>query len=282
MSNGARGAPYTFKMSSVLQRRRHGRELAAHRGVDDFITDGNPDAADQFRVDADARVKPALKARLELGNQFLQRRLIERERRGDVRVLHALELVLQLYEQTPYLRHECQALIVDQHPHEIFLRVRKFTSHVERQLRERLRREFGVGDAQMQACIADPKLSPQTLTQLSLDVAGKLSDTQKNFVRVLVDNERLALVPEIRSLFVQLKNEFEGVQDAHITSAFALDEPALKKLIAELEPRFQCRLNPSVSVDPELIGGVRVAVGDEVIDASVRGKLAAMATALKN
>ncbi len=137
-------------------------------------------------------------------------------------------------------------------------------------------------DAQMQACIADPKLSPQTLTQLSLDVAGKLSDTQKNFVRVLVDNERLALVPEIRSLFVQLKNEFEGVQDAHITSAFALDEPALKKLIAELEPRFQCRLNPSVSVDPELIGGVRVAVGDEVIDASVRGKLAAMATALKN
>ncbi len=137
-------------------------------------------------------------------------------------------------------------------------------------------------DPDMQTLIANPKLLPSQLEQVFLDIAGKASDEQKNFVRVLVENERLVLLPEIRDLFARLKNEHEGVKDAHITSAFALDDAALKKLIAELEPRFNCKLNASVKVDPELIGGVKIAVGDEVIDASVRGKLAAMATALKN
>lgn len=137
-------------------------------------------------------------------------------------------------------------------------------------------------DPDMQRLIANPKLLPAQLAQVFIDIAGKIGDEQKNFVGVLVENERLALLPEIRDLFVQLKNEFEGVKEAHITSAFPLDEAALKKLIGELEPRFSCKLNAKVYVDAELIGGVKVAVGDEVIDASVRGKLAAMATALKN
>jgi F-type H+-transporting ATPase subunit delta len=137
-------------------------------------------------------------------------------------------------------------------------------------------------DPEMQRLIANPKLLPAQLAQFFIDVVGKSGDEQKNFVRVLVENERLALLPEIRDLFVALKNEHEGVKEAHITSAFALDDAALKKLIAELEPRFSCKLNAKVTVDPELIGGVKIAVGDEVIDASVRGKLAAMATALKN
>ena len=57
---------------------------------------------------------------------------------------------------------------------------------------------------------------------------------------------------------------------------------SLKNLVAELEARFKCRIQAAVRIAPELIGGVRIAVGDQVIDASVRGKLAAMATALKN
>ena len=61
-----------------------------------------------------------------------------------------------------------------------------------------------------------------------------------------------------------------------------MDDAAVKALVADLERKFQCRINVTVRVVSELIGGVRIAVGDEVIDASVRGKLAAMATALKN
>lgn len=129
--------------------------------------------------------------------------------------------------------------------------------------------------------VGNPRIGPDQLAQLFIDVAGGLNDAQKNFVHTLVGNERLAVLPEIHQLYRRLKQRHEGVKQAHITSAFPLDDQALKRLVAELEPRFKCKLETTVSVDPELIGGVRIAVGDEVIDASVRGKLAAMTTALK-
>lgn len=138
-------------------------------------------------------------------------------------------------------------------------------------------------DPQMRDCIADPKLTDDQLIELVLGLAGDgLSAELQNFVRVLVANERLQLLPEIRDLFVQLKNEHEGVREAQIASAFPLDDATLSQLKSDLEARFQTKLNVKVSVDPELIGGVRIAIGDEVIDASVRGKLANMAAALKN
>jgi F-type H+-transporting ATPase subunit delta len=136
-------------------------------------------------------------------------------------------------------------------------------------------------DERMRDLFSDPKVSPDQLTQLFVDVAGGLTDEQKNFVRALVDNERLMVLPEIYELFTELKNRHEGVKHAHITSAFPLDDAALKQLVTDLAPHFKGKLQTTVSVDPELIGGVRIAVGDEVIDASVRGKLASMATALK-
>ena len=138
-------------------------------------------------------------------------------------------------------------------------------------------------DAQMLECIANPRLLSSQVAQLFLDVVGlPLSAEQQNFVRLLVDNERLQVLPEIRELYVELKNGQEGVQEADIASAFPLDDATLKNLVAELETRFKCKIQATVSLDPELIGGVRIAVGDQVIDASVRGKLAAMATALQS
>ncbi len=140
-----------------------------------------------------------------------------------------------------------------------------------------------VATPDMKAVVNDPKLSSDNLVKLVLDVAGDgLNAEQQNFVNVLVDNERLQLMPEIFELFEDLKNAKEGVMDAEITSAFPLEGTELKTLTSDLEARFKAKLNVTVSVDPDLIGGVRVAVGDEVIDASVRAKIAKMATALKN
>lgn len=137
-------------------------------------------------------------------------------------------------------------------------------------------------DAQMVECITNPRLLPAQVAQLFLDVVGSITAEQQNFVRLLVDNERLQVLPEIRELYVELKNGQEGVQEADIASAFPLDDATLKNLVADLEARFKCRIQAKVSLDPELIGGVRIAVGDQVIDASVRGKLASMATALQS
>lgn len=137
-------------------------------------------------------------------------------------------------------------------------------------------------DAQMVECIGNPRLQSSQVAQLFLDVVGSVTAEQQNFVRLLVDNERLQVLPEIRELYVELKNGQEGAQEAGIASAFPLDDATLKNLVAELETRFKCKIQATVSLDPELIGGVRIAVGDQVIDASVRGKLAAMATALQS
>lgn len=138
-------------------------------------------------------------------------------------------------------------------------------------------------DPAMNACISDPKLSADQLYRLFIDVAGAgFTPEMQNFVRILVDNERLQVLPEIHDLFVERKNEHEGVQVAEIASAFPLDDATLANLKADLESRFKSRLDVLVTLDPELIGGVRIAIGDEVIDASVRGKLANMAAALKN
>ena len=135
----------------------------------------------------------------------------------------------------------------------------------------------------MQECISNPQLSAEQLSSLFAGVVGgDLPAEQQNFVRVLIDNDRLGVLPEIAHLFNELKNGHEGVKDAEVESAFPLDDAAVKALVADLERKFQCRINVTVRVVPELIGGVRIAIGDEVIDASVRGKLAAMATALKN
>ena len=138
-------------------------------------------------------------------------------------------------------------------------------------------------DPDMRACIDNPRLLPKDLAQLLADVlGGNVSEQQRNFVRVLVENDRLGVLAEIRDQFVALKNAHEGTRVAAIASAFPLDGDNLNKLVADLERRFACKIEATVQVDPELIGGVRIAVGDQVIDASVRGKLAAMSVALQN
>ena len=87
---------------------------------------------------------------------------------------------------------------------------------------------------------------------------------------------------QIQEIYEQLKGEDEGVKDALVSSAYPLDDEQLKNLMSQLETHFGSKLQPRVVLDAALIGGVKVAVGDQILDASVRGKLDAMATALKN
>jgi F-type H+-transporting ATPase subunit delta len=102
----------------------------------------------------------------------------------------------------------------------------------------------------------------------------------KNLVCMLAENGRLALLPEINEQFQALKNAQEGAADAEITSAYELSSVQVHDLIASLEKKFGRKLNPLVAVDSSLIGGVRVVVGDEVLDTSVRAKLQQMQIAL--
>jgi F-type H+-transporting ATPase subunit delta len=130
---------------------------------------------------------------------------------------------------------------------------------------------------------SSPKVSRAQVTDLLLSAVKsptKDNPQVKNFVQMLVDNHRLPLLPEIALQFDELKNAREGAADALIVSAFPLEGAQLNDLIASLERKFKSKLKPAVHVDPSLIGGVRVTVGDEVLDTSVRARLASMQTAL--
>ena len=138
-------------------------------------------------------------------------------------------------------------------------------------------------DEQVLACLGNPRLSPAQITQLLLESASIAAiGEQANFVQLLVENERAQVLPEIGELFEALKSAHDGIKDALVSSAFPIDDAALSQLTADIEAHFKSKVHVKVDIDPELIGGVRIAVGDEVIDASVRGKLAAMTAALQN
>jgi F-type H+-transporting ATPase subunit delta len=137
-------------------------------------------------------------------------------------------------------------------------------------------------DARMRAAMGDPNMPAPKVTGLFISIlAGRLSGECENFVRVLAENHRLELLGEIRAQYEALKNEREGVIEAQIQSAFELDAGQLADLTARLEKHTGRKVRAQVSVDEELIGGVRIVIGDQVIDASARAQLAALESALK-
>ena len=133
------------------------------------------------------------------------------------------------------------------------------------------------------AAIGDPNVAASQLVDLFRAACGTAVDAElSNFIQLLSDNDRLGLLPEIGDLYESYKKAEEGTKLAEIVSAFPIDDNQVKALVPQLETVFKTRLETAVSVDPALIGGIKVIVGDQMLDASVRGKLDAMATALNN
>jgi len=138
------------------------------------------------------------------------------------------------------------------------------------------------GDARVRTAIDDPNLPAARVAGLIIAIlAGKLTAEIENFVRVLAENGRLGVLADIRAQYEVLKNEREGVVDAEIHTAFELDPAQVADLVSRLEKRTARKVNARVSVDQSLIGGVRIVIGDQVIDGSARAQLAALENALK-
>lgn len=138
-------------------------------------------------------------------------------------------------------------------------------------------------DAQMAALIANPRVSASDISRVFLGVCDTtLSAAGKNFVKVLIENDRLSVLPQIAKLYEDLKREHQNEVEALITSAVPLDDAQLQALVTGLEHRFGHKVKATTQVDANLIGGARIAVGDVVIDGSVSGQLQKMAFALKS
>ena len=139
-----------------------------------------------------------------------------------------------------------------------------------------------VAEPAMARSLDNPKFTPGDKESLILSICGdRLDAMARRFVRVLVEADRVAVLPQIAALFDELKNDAEGVATARIDSAFPLTDAQLAELKEALEKRFGKKIEATVNVDPALVGGARITVGDTVIDASVRAQLQAMANQLR-
>jgi F-type H+-transporting ATPase subunit delta len=143
---------------------------------------------------------------------------------------------------------------------------------------------------ELAAIAANPQLrqladSPKVTVEQVLDVITgvarlALPDAARNFLRVIIENGRLDALPEVAVQFRGIVNRLNGSSDAIVYSAFPVDQAALNDISDALQKRFGRKLNLSVEIDASLIGGVRVVVGDEVLDTSVKARLEQMKAAL--
>ena len=141
--------------------------------------------------------------------------------------------------------------------------------------------EMVVTNEEVAKRIGNPNVDDQTLEGLILGGLGeRLDGPARNLVQLLIENARLTLVSQIREQYEALRREHEGVLEASIISAMPINDAQVDGLRSALEKKYGRKVNTQVEVDPGLIGGVRIVVGDKVIDATVRGKLDAMAAAL--
>ena len=138
-----------------------------------------------------------------------------------------------------------------------------------------------VSDEQLKRLIGNPEVSKDSLVELILNVAGERLDTVgRNFIRVLADNGRLNVLPEIATLYEQHRAEAERYIDAEVTSAFPLSEAQQQALVESLKKRLGREVRLTASTDETLIGGAIVRAGDLVIDGSVTGHLNKLAQTL--
>ncbi len=131
-----------------------------------------------------------------------------------------------------------------------------------------------VQDPQVQKLLVHPSVTNADLAKLVADLAGpKLDGQGRNFVQTLADNRRLAYLPEISTLFNELKDEAEGIIDVTVTSAAPIDKAQQEVLATALQRRLKRQIRLHYETDPSLLGGAVLRAGDLVIDGSVRTRL---------
>lgn len=131
--------------------------------------------------------------------------------------------------------------------------------------------------------LSAPRLSASEKASAVIDLCGNtLDDSGRNFLRVLGDNKRLPLLPQVHELFMALKANQERIVELNVTSAYTIDAAQAAKLADIMGKRLKRTVHVSTTVDQSLIGGVVVRTDDLVIDGSIRGSLAKLSEAMNS
>lgn len=138
-----------------------------------------------------------------------------------------------------------------------------------------------VQNAEVRAVISSPRVSSaQVESLMDALLGGQAKPQQRNFVRLLVENQRLEVLPEIAALFEVLRAEAEKTVNVVVDSAFELSAAQQDKIVSSLKKRMGREIKLTCKVNKELLGGVVIRAGDQVIDGSARTRLSEMANAL--
>lgn len=133
-------------------------------------------------------------------------------------------------------------------------------------------------DESLAAIVNNPRVEQDRLTQLLQDICqDQITGEANNFLKLLIENGRLSLAPQIAELFENYKAEDEGYVDVDVITAFALTKAEEKSFATSLKKKLNKQVNISASVDKSLIGGFLVKAGDTVIDGSISGQLQQLA-----
>ena len=138
-----------------------------------------------------------------------------------------------------------------------------------------------VVNAEVRAVITSPRVIRSQLEALMLALSGaKVNEPEGNFINLLVESQRLTLLPEISALFEALRADEEKSIDVVATSAFELNEAQKQKITTALKKRMGREIRLSTKIDRALLGGVIIRAGDKVIDGSARSQLSELTNAL--
>ena len=131
-----------------------------------------------------------------------------------------------------------------------------------------------IADARVASLLGNPHVPKADLVGLLADVSGAAGDEKvRNFLHLLADNGRLALLPEIAAQFAALRADVENTADVTVTSALPLTAEQSARLVAALQKRLGRTIRLHAEVDPALVGGAVVRAGDFVVDGSLRGRI---------
>ena len=134
----------------------------------------------------------------------------------------------------------------------------------------------------MSKIVTDPRVGTDRLSQLMLDICGgRISDTAESFIKLLVENGKLSLMPEIYAVFAAMKAEAGGAVDATLLAAYPVNAKFEQSIAAAMQKKLNREVKFTTEEDKSLLGGVIIRAGDMVIDASIRGQIESLANELR-
>ncbi|ELY5854919.1 F0F1 ATP synthase subunit delta [Cronobacter malonaticus] len=126
-------------------------------------------------------------------------------------------------------------------------------------------------------------LAPETLAESFIAICGgQLDANGQNLIRVMAENGRLKVLPDVLEQFIQLRAALEATVEVEVTSASALSDEQLAKISAAMEKRLSRKVKLNCKIDKSVMAGVIIRSGDTVIDGSVRGRLERLADVLQS